>query len=285
MFVDPEVNEAISIGGQVFAFSFAAGYPDVVYAEIGRKAKVYRLLRGKQPYALKVFKPRYRTASAVENSHLIAQYKDVPGLTVANRTILYPDQFSDLIGQHPEYAYSVLMPWVEGDSWFNYVVKQTPTSNIQSLRLAKALVNVLVELEERGLAHCDLSGGNFIFSSDFCHVELIDIEEMFGQGLKSPDPLPAGTGGYAPNWVKETGIWEAGADRFSGGILLCEILGWQSEDIRTRSAGDNYFADGEFGNRSKRYGLMKKQLEEIHRDWRNCLRRYGMRKEWRTVRG
>ena len=80
-----------------------------------------------------------------------------------------------------------------------------------------------------------------------------------------PDPLPAGTSGYSPEWVKQNGLWEAGADRFSTGVLIGEILGWQFEDVRTEaSPGDTYFAEDEFGHKTDRYNLLIEYLGQLN---------------------
>ncbi len=272
MFVDPSIGESITINGKSYTFTETPNAPGIIYAEIGRKAKVYRLLSAGQYFALKAFKPRYRSGSTVGNTDRIAQYKDVPGLVVANRFEISPEKYPDLVRTHEAFTHAILMPWVDGKSWFNYVTGKVAITSANALQLARALINTIAELEQRNLAHCDLSSSNFIFSADFSHVELVDIEDMFGFGLQEPADKPNGTGGYAPEWVKAQGVWEAAADRFSTGILVSEILGWQFEDIRQASAGDAYFADGEFGNKSRRFRLLSERLEKIHPELPNLFK-------------
>ena len=267
MFIDPNIGEKIEIDGDIFVFVETPNAPGIIYAEIGRKAKVYQLTNGNQSYALKAFKPRYRSQHTIQNTPQIAQYQDVPGLLVAKRVVLTPDKYRVVIQEHEAFAYGVLMPWVDGKSWFNYVTGRMPLTRKESLQLARAFVNAVYELETRELAHCDLSSSNFIFSADFSRVELIDIEDLFGYGLLPPDEKPRGTGGYAPGWIKKVGIWEAGADRFATGILISEILGWQYEDIREFSDGDAFFADDEFGNKTKRFRLLGDRLEQIQSEF------------------
>jgi len=272
MFLDPGIGENIKLDGKTYQFTQAVNAPGIIYAEIGRKAKVYRVLSGGKPFALKAFKPKYRTRETVGNTERIAKFQDVPGLTVASRTIISPQKYPDLIKQNEAFAYAILMPWVEGQSWFNYVTGKVSISRQQSLRLARSLVDTVSELEERKLAHCDLSSSNFIFSSDLTGVELIDIEDMFGNGLLPPKEKPKGTGGYAPAWIQTDGVWEASADRFSTGILISEILGWQFEDVREASSGDAYFGEGEFGNKSKRFRLLSDRLEQLHPELANLFK-------------
>ena len=264
MFIDPGIRESITVDGKIYNFTEAPNAPGIIYAEIGRKAKVYRVVKSGQAYALKAFKPKYRSTETVENTQRIAVFQNVPGLSVARRLVIKPEAYPEVVSNNPAFAYAILMPWVEGKSWFNYVTGKVALDRQVSLQLAKALVNAVNELEQRNLAHCDLSSSNFVFSEDFKHVELIDIEEMFGNGLVEPKEKPRGTGGYTPEWVRKEGVWEAGADRYSTGILVSEILGWQFEDIRSTSAGDAFFAEGEFGNKSKRFRLLSERLEQIH---------------------
>ena len=264
MFRDPSINTYIEIKGEQYFFTEAPNAPGIVYAEVGRKAKVYRLVNKEKAYALKVFKPRYRNKSIVENTRRITRYQDVMGLSVANRIILTPEEHPHIIEANSSFTYAVLMPWIEGKSWFNFVTGKTALQREESLDLARALVRTVNELEKRDLAHCDLSSSNFIFSSNFLQVELIDIEDLFGEGLEEPQEKPAGTGGYAPAWIKSNGIWEAGADRYSVGILISEIIGWQFADIRNESKGETFFDEEEFGKKTQRYQIMADKLEVIH---------------------
>jgi serine/threonine protein kinase len=272
MFIDPDVGEIIIIDGEKFEFIQVPRTPGIVYAELGKKAKVYRIKQAKKAYALKVFKPAYRNPNTAINSKKINSYQSLPGLSVAERVIITPEQYPDLVNEYPDFAYSILMPWVEGKSWGNYIVARTSVTRVESLKLANALIRTLHGLEENNLAHCDLSGGNFIFSDDFTRVELLDIEELYGKELKQPDPLPIGTGGYTPKWVNGKGLWDSKADRFSAGILVSEVLAWQFENIRMASSnGDAYFASEEIGQNSKRFKLLSSRLEQIDSNLPNLL--------------
>lgn len=265
MFLDPDVGKSIVIDGNSYTFIQVPETPGIVYAEMGKKAKVYRVMQQAEAYALKVFRPVYRNPKTLANTDLIKGFKNVPGLAVAERVVLTPEKHPALINDHPEYAYAVLMPWIEGKAWSNYISGKIAINRNESLRLAKALVGIMRGLEERDIAHCDLSGGNFIFSTDFNHVELIDIEELFGIGLQRPNPLPAGTSGYSPEWVKQNGLWEVGADRFATAILTSEILGWQYDAVRSKSSlGDTFFAEGEFGHNTNRYKLLQEYLGQLN---------------------
>lgn len=272
MFTDPSLGQRVRIDGREYAFVETPNAPGIIYAEIGRKAKVYQVVNTGNAFALKALKPKYRNAETVGNSDHIAKYSDVPGLAVAQRTILWPESYPELIRHYKDFAYAILMPWVEGKSWFSYVTGEIAITAQESSRLARAFINVISDLEHRGLAHCDLSNTNFIFSPTLNHVELVDIEDMYGPGLKPPTEMPRGTGGYSATWIRERGVWEAAADRFSAGILVSEILGWRFWDVRQACDGDAFFAEGEFGRKSKRFHLLSQHLEELHPELANLFK-------------
>ena len=260
----PKVGDSIAVNNHIYRFVGIPDLPDIVWAETGRKAKVYRLNDGRQAYALKAFFPAFQSPDMVKNSAIISRWY-MPGLTVAQRIVLTRERHREAIKQFEELRYAVLMPWLEGQLWYNTLTVQALSSS-QSISLARNLVRVLSRLERQGLAHCDLSGNNMIHSVDMGIVELVDIEEMFGAELDQPNPVPAGTSGYVPDWIRENGCWEAGADRFAAGIMLGEILCWQFGDIRVARSGDSFFDQDEIGRNSERYSMMRDRMRGIHPD-------------------
>ncbi|MBN1181630.1 MAG: hypothetical protein JXB49_05025 [Bacteroidales bacterium] len=263
-------QDTFYIQNKEFEFTSTPNFPDIPYAEVGRRAKVYRLQSGRDFFALKVFKYVFRNEASVANCAAIHEFREIPGLKAAQRTVLYPQEYPDLIQHYPDFAFAVLMPWMKGQSWYNTISQKTVVSPENSLSLARSLVEVLAGLEQRRMAHCDLSASNFIYSDNHQHVELVDLEEMFGKGLKTPDSIPAGTSGYTPKWIMDSGCWSAGCDRFSAGILISEILAWRDERIRDMTFGETFFegatptSDGDFGHKTERHGLMLQVLGEIH---------------------
>ncbi|MEM2461005.1 MAG: hypothetical protein QXV20_07090, partial [Candidatus Hadarchaeales archaeon] len=110
--------------------------------------------------ALKVFKPRFRLPFLVAQAERIAPFASLPGLSACQRTVLTPSRHADLLRQHPDLTYAVLMPWIEGPTWQEVLLEKKPLSPEQSLALARGLAEVLVRMEEQGIAHCDLSAPN-----------------------------------------------------------------------------------------------------------------------------
>lgn len=249
-------TSAIKINGQKLTFTKTK--QGFIYAEVGKAAKVYRVQTGNDLFALKDFYELAQNSSIIKNTQAIKQYKDVSGLSVANRSI---HTFSQ-----PETSTVMLMPWMKGSAWFSYVDEEVPISISNSLKLAKNFAGVLVGLEEQGLAHCDISGKNIFFSRNYEQVELVDIEEMYAPGLLPPPDnfFPAGTPGYTPDWIRKHGAWEDKADRYAGGIVLAEMLAWYSSEVRQlNSSDDSFFSIEEVGiNRSERYEAVKNALSE-----------------------
>jgi hypothetical protein len=255
--LDIQTNSpAIKINGQMLTFTKTK--QGFIYAEVGKAAKVYRVQIGNDLFALKDFYELAQSSSVIKNTQEIKQYKDISGLSVANRSI---HKFSK-----PEPSTVMLMPWVKGTAWFTYVDEEVPLSKSNSLKLAKNFARVLVGLEKKGIAHCDISGKNVFFSKNYERVELVDIEEMYAPGLHPPPDnfFPAGTPGYTPDWVRMHGVWEDKADRYAAGIVLAEILAWHSSEVRQlNSSDDSFFSVEEVGvARSERYQTVKDALSE-----------------------
>lgn len=277
--LEPRVGTSIQIEGENYAFDGVPGADEVVYAEPGRKAKVYRLLQGKgsEKKALKVFYREFRSSQAdqalVENTQNLKKFfyssypsdaeKKNSALQVAERSVILPEKNNALIRNYSEFDYSLLMNWMDGDSWSNYVADKEPLSSDQSIVLASAFANSISGLESRNAAHCDLSGGNFVIKG-FKNIELVDIEDLYSPDFPSPNPLPAGTGGYVPNFVHKNGLWGQYADRYAAALILSEILCWQFQDVRNVRHSMSYFAEGEpCHSETDRYKIMYSSLGKI----------------------
>jgi serine/threonine protein kinase len=277
-FIHIKVKIDGKIEDKAFTFQKRTGALGGVYYEFGKAAKVYRLQElqeeGKKLrqdenhefWALKVFNFDFRTAQNIATTEKISRYQDLPGLAAANRNVITETKYPEVISKFPEFEYSIVMQWIKGLSWANIIKDKTHITAEQSLRLARTLANVAAGLEFKGLAHCDLANGNFVFSADYDHIELVDLEEMYGPGFQCPNPLPVGSDGSAPFNVVEKGYWGPDADRFAGGMLIAEILCWQFSEVRQASVGDTLFASAEFRRDSKRYKLVSQYLGQINQE-------------------
>src|SRR6185503_9818134 len=126
-----------------------------VYAESGKEGTVYKVLKNKEQYALKVFYPQYRDKRLLENTDKLSRFKDLEGFRVAKRTVITPDGYPDLLKKYPDLTYAVLMPWIDGTVWGNLMLETDPSLQPENyFQIAHGLTKVVSSLELQGLAHC-----------------------------------------------------------------------------------------------------------------------------------
>jgi hypothetical protein len=239
--------------------------PGLPYGQEGRQAVVYQLLAKTGHRALKVFKPRYRLPALVYLGEQLEHYARLPGLAVCRRTVLTPQRHAEVLRQHPDMIYAVLMPWIEGPTWMQVVLDKRELTPEQSLDLARGLAHVLATMEQRGLAHCDLSGPNVMLPELVGDrgVALVDVEQMYSPEFRRPAAVPGGSPGYAHRMAPD-GLWAEEADRFAGAVLLAEMLGWCDERVREATWGENYFEPREMQRDSDRFRTL---LEVLRMCW------------------
>lgn len=258
---NPLPKNEIRIGDSIFQFTEHPNAPGRLYGQEGRRATVYQLTSSyNRPFALKVFKPSFRVPRMVAVADKLAPYASLAGLQACKRTVLTSKRHPDLLSQNPELTYAVLMPWVDGETWQEILLSHRELSCQTSLKIAQAFVSILVDMEERGLAHCDLSAPNIIIGSDHS-VSLVDLEEMYGPDFIRPAELPAGSSGYAHQSVRD-GIWREDADRFAGAVILMEMLGWCNAPVRNNAWGESYFVPDEMQRECERFRILYTVLEE-----------------------
>ncbi len=263
----PQVREELEIDGTTYRVAEHPNAPGMPFGQEGRQAVVYQLAADDERRALKAFKPRFSTPSLVLLADQIARLASLPGLQVCQRTVLTARRHTALLRRFPDLTYAVLMPWVEGPTWQEIVLEKKTLTLEESLKIAHALAEVLVTMEERGIAHCDLSGPNLILSPDLSQaaVALVDVEGIYAPGLSRPDVLPAGSPGYAHRTAPQ-GLWSRQADRFAGAVMLAEILGWGDSRVREAAWGENYFHAQEMQKESERYAVLVQVLRSTWGD-------------------
>ena len=230
-----------------------------VYAEAGKEGTVYKVLKNQEKYALKVFYPEYRDIRLLENTEKLSRFKNIEGFRVAERNLIEPDEYPQLLRQYPDLTYAVLMPWIEGTVWGNLMLEPEPTLQSENyLQIAKTLTRVVNNLERQGLAHCDLSNNNFIIVNGYSEIQLIDVEDMYAPDMPRPIPdISYGTTGYRTRWIAEHGLWGPESDRFAAAILCSEILVWHNQEIREKRSGNtSFFDEEEIGEECERFKLM-----------------------------
>jgi|GEM_PF-4900228 len=250
MAFQPVVGQTLRIDEVTHEFGEHPAAPGMPYGQQGRKGTVYRLETTAGARALKVFAPRFREPLLVGQADRMAKYAALTGLTVCRRTVLTARRHPALLREHPDLTYAVLMEWIDGPTWMEVVLDRRAFTPEESLRLARALAEVLVGMEEQGLAHGDLSGGNVMLPGlstgspkALSAVELVDVEELYGSELERPTVLPGGSPGYAHR-TAPAGLWGPDADRFSGAVLLGEMLSWCDPLVRAAAWGEQYFDPG-----------------------------------------
>lgn len=272
MAYQPNPGDEIIINGTTYTVGQHPAAPGLAYAQAGRQGIVYQLLPVDgalhEAKALKVFFPKFRIPAMVYQSEHMANYREVSGLKVCSRDVLTPERNGNLIAEYPDLLYAVLMPWIHGCTWFDVVSDQRTLGRGESLMLAKALAAIGSSMEQRGLAHCDLSAPNVMlpFFSEVelpegsTVVELVDVEQIYSPKMDRPDVLLAGSPGYAAHRTVHSGLWSAYADRFAGAIIIAEMLGWSDQAIVNKAWGESYFDQHEMQTPCERYFLLKKSL-------------------------
>ncbi len=263
MSFQPTVGMPLEIAGVMYRVSEHPAVKGTPYGQQGRKGTVYQLQSDSGRAALKVFNPAFREPALVAIAECLAAYAATPGLAACERLVLTVSRHGVLLQQYADLTYAVVMPWIDGPTWAERMADPRGLTPERSATVAVALARLLTGMEERGLAHCDLSGANLLLplEDDSERVELVDLEEMFAPGLHRPPYPPTGSPGYA-HALGHMGIWSREADRFAGGVLLGEILGCCDPGIRQAAWGESYFDPLEMQQECERSRLLIASLRE-----------------------
>jgi len=262
----PKVNDIIHVDNKTLHFTEHPSAKGMPYGQTGRRATVYQVqdLHGAF-YALKVFNLAFRSPIVEQQSRQIARFHTIAGLEACQRDVITPQMYANLLQVYPDLSYAVVMPWVQGTNWQEIILGRKPLDPDSSKVLATSFIHLMALLEQRGIAHCDLSGPNLIIDFDRKNssipVSLIDLEDLYAPGLIPPQKLPAGSAGYAHPQAR-SGVWSGEADRFAGAILVAEMLGWCDERVRRIAYGEQYFDPSEMQTTCERYQLLLQVLRE-----------------------
>ena len=273
MAFQPNADDVLTIRGRVYRVAEHPASPGAPFALQGRQSIVYQLISCEedtedQRHALKIFESRFRMPALVNANDRFVALAEMPGLQVCRREIISARTDGDLLKQHPDLSYAVLMPWIKGPTWMEVMLEAKELTPQDSLKLARSLAEILTNMEERNLAHCDLAGGNVIVAalasdtpSDQSALQLVDVEQLYSPDLTQPAELISPIPGYAYRKMKPR--WGADADRLAGAILLAEMLGWCDERVHDLAWGEHYFAPKELQQPdSERYQVLRKVLRK-----------------------
>ena len=268
---NPKVDDKLKIGTELYTITEHPAAKGMPYGQAGRRATVYQLSTVRKEYrALKVFNAIYRTDDTRVQAEKLGRYAMLPGMVACKRIVLTPAKYPDLNVRLKSLQYSVIMPWVEGTTWQEMLLENIILDNDQCKGLANGFLQTLVNMEIKGIAHCDLSGPNLIIDLTALkksngklvrlQPSLIDLEELYAPGFDRPKKVPAGSSGYAHKAVKN-GIWSLDADRFAGAILLSNILVWHNKHLHEESYGEHFFDPDEIHQNCKRQELISEALQ------------------------
>lgn len=265
MALQPRPGEILSVDGVDYRFTLDPENLGTVLARRGRQSTVYQLLSAAGFHALKIFDQPHRAPSLVGLNDRVGRFGRMPGLQACARITLSPRRHAAVLRGQPELTYAAIMPWVAGPSWQETVHARRPLAPEQCLALTHGLTEALSAMEERGIAHCDLSGSNLILPGlvalgELYPVALVDVEGLYAPGFDPPTVL-AGSGSGYQHPVTPL-FWGPDADRFAGGLLAAEILAWSSESVRNAAAGPTYFALDEMQTDCPRFRLLIDELRE-----------------------
>ncbi|GAB4474555.1 MAG: hypothetical protein Kow00124_14710 [Anaerolineae bacterium] len=257
---NPTLDTRLVIDRRDYHFTPHPVVPTIVWGQEGRHAIVYRIQSNGDAYALKVFRPAFQHPGLIEAAQTLSWYHDLPGMSVCDQIVLTRETHAELIARYEDLNYAMMMPWIEGQTWFDYLQTRERVTLDQSRALAENTAWVLYALELNQIAHCDLSSGNVIVDPSLELVHLIDVEDLYSPWLEPPPFVPAGTVGYAHRSVRETGQWSPLGDRFSGAVLIAEMLAWANPEVRKRAWGESYFSPEEIHQDSERYRVLRDTL-------------------------
>lgn len=268
------MNEKLVIDKQSYLLAEHPQAPGVPYGQEGRQGIVYLLQSEKSNMkkAMKVFRAKFANPSLVSITEQLRKFTKMNGLQASDRMVITPHDHPALLEQYPDLLYAVLMPWIEGPTWMDMLLNGQRLTRRQSYKTAFAFAEIMVMMEQRGIAHCDLSAPNVMLpafsdassvrSSD--HIQLIDLEQMYAPQFSRPEYVPSGSPGYAPRHKESWDLWNPHADRFAGAILLMEMLGACEEAFAAHAWGESFFDPEEIQTSCDRYDIL---VEAVSSTW------------------
>ena len=268
----PHPNQRLQIGRHIYRFLPHPATPAFPYGQEGRMATVYKLIRetaGTQSAAgihraFKVFKAAYRTPQIEVKARELRAFARMPGLQACTRRVISPQrpEYQALLKAHPDLAYAVLMPWVPGETWGDVMLRKSPLQRERVWNLAWSTLYILLEMEKRNMAHCDLAAANVMvdWRNEQPVVALVDVEQLYAPNLTPPDKLLVGSPGYMPHFDRES-LWGPLGDRFAGAVLLAEMLAWYHPEVVRLGNEQSYFKDEEMHTDSERFRLLIQALQ------------------------
>jgi hypothetical protein len=242
----PMLGESVRLFGDTFTFQEHPQAPGMTFASQGGRAMVYQVKSTSgDKFGLKVFSATYRNELVLESCRHLKELERYPGLLAAQRRIVPVED--PIVFRVPDLKYAVLMPWVPGKTWFDWVATAESKGSQFELdsaeRVAKRFLSVLATLERDSIAHTDISGGNVVVNAATGEAELLDLEEIYMPG--KPEPPQAGPGTLYYQHRAGASTWKPEGDRYAAGILASEILLMAEESLARKITTSGFYEGGE----------------------------------------
>jgi len=241
----PLPNETLVLKSRTYTIRPHPMAPTSPFAAEGRRAVVYNLQDGAgAKWALKVFRRAFRVSSLVDSAALVGQYQHLPGMIAARRTVIAPGDEAAV--ECPDLAYSTLMPWIEGNTWYDLLLNPSKFrpqyDHGASLRICGTFLKVMEGLEHAGLTHTDIAPGNVSVNLNTLGVQLLDLEDIYVAGIAEPDVKNMGSSGYQhPSAEAGKSTWCAEGDRYATAVMAAEMLLFANPDTESFSSDSGLF--------------------------------------------
>lgn len=253
----PQPNETIMLRGQKYTVQPHPGAPNSAFCAEGRRAVVYNLMGpNKSTYALKVFKPKFRSPDLLVAAKQAERFGHLPGMRAAHRIVIGPAdrEATDC----PDLLYSALMPWIGGQTWNDLLIQAEKGGAVYGLNVALPLcvkfLQVMTALEQAGTAHTDIAPGNVVVDLQAIDVQLLDLEDLYVPGAPPPATQNTGTPGYRhPSADQGKTTWCAEGDRYSTAIMAAEMVLLANPALRAQLNDNGLFEDRKAPESSARF--------------------------------
>lgn len=204
----------------------------------GGRATVYELRdpAGRR-LALKVFRLNYREAALAESGDRLTRLRSLEGMDAAQRQVVLPGD--EAVRRFPDLEYALLMPWIDGETWTEVLIRGTPLPVETAIHLCARFLSVIRSLEVAGASHTDLAGGNVVVQVAPIGVQLLDLEDMYLPGAPPPANPRPGSPGYQHR-LREPVFCPEG-DRYAAAVLAAEILAMASPALTEMGSDTGMF--------------------------------------------
>lgn len=221
-----------------------------VYVSQAGTAYVYKVKDEKEKlFALKIFRERFRLDESNATNCLIKldRLSEFKGTTAATRSVMLPTESA--AKQYTNLSYSMLIPWITGQTACD-IMQLAAQQNLQdtidkckSLQLCETFLNIMTALEEKNIAHTDVSADNIIIDIEKNIIELIDLEDIFVPGFSEPKYPILGKENYRHKTIteREQTLWCQEADRYSAAVFAAELLLLSSPNLVSNLSEVGFF--------------------------------------------